>query len=160
MTVTIYHNPRCSKSRQTLALLEAKGIAPVIVEYLKEPPSAAELKRILESLGLRPRDVLRKSEPRYAELGLKERELTDLSFAAARARVDHIGAGAASHHFQQAHDEPHREDDDGAEQEVAERLLDCGEAHVVDAGDEPLQAVDDVEGAEAERRQDDAHDQR
>lgn len=77
MTVTIYHNPRCSKSRQTLALLEAKGIAPVIMEYLKEPPSAAELKRILESLGLRPRDVLRKSEPRYAELGLKERELTD-----------------------------------------------------------------------------------
>ncbi len=77
MTVTIYHNPRCSKSRQTLALLEAKGIAPNIVEYLKGPPSAAELKAVLKKLGLKPRDLLRASEPRYLELGLKERELTD-----------------------------------------------------------------------------------
>jgi arsenate reductase len=77
MTVTIYHNPRCSKSRQALALLEEKGIAPKVVEYLKIPPSPAELKRILKKLGLKPRDILRTGETRYAELGLKDRELKD-----------------------------------------------------------------------------------
>jgi arsenate reductase len=73
----IYHNPRCSKSRQTLALLEEKGVNPRIVDYLKMPPSAAELKTILKKLGLRPRDLMRKGEPRYAELGLKDRDLDD-----------------------------------------------------------------------------------
>jgi arsenate reductase len=77
MTVTIYHNPRCSKSRQTLALLEERGISPRVVDYLKTPPSAAELKTILKKLGLRPRDLMRKGEPRYAELGLKDRDLDD-----------------------------------------------------------------------------------
>jgi arsenate reductase len=77
MTVTIYHNPRCSKSRQTLALLEERGIGPRIVDYLKTPPSAAELKTILKKLGLRPRDLMRKGEPLYAELGLKDRDLDD-----------------------------------------------------------------------------------
>lgn len=77
MTVTIYHNPRCSKSRQTLALLEEKGVAPKIVEYLKEPPSAAELKRILKKLGLKARDIMRKGEARYAELGLKDSDHSD-----------------------------------------------------------------------------------
>lgn len=77
MTVTIYHNPRCSKSRQTLALLEERGIAPRIVEYLKTPPTAAELKIILKKLGLKPRDLVREGEPRYAELGLKHRDVDD-----------------------------------------------------------------------------------
>ena len=77
MTVTIYHNPRCSKSRQTLALLEKRGIAPRVVDYLKTPPSAAELKTVLKILGLKPRDLMRKGEPRYAELGLKDRDLDD-----------------------------------------------------------------------------------
>jgi arsenate reductase len=77
MTVTIYHNPRCSKSRQTLALLEERGIAPRVVDYLKTPPSAAELKTILKKLGLRPRDLMRKGEPLYAELGFKDRDLDD-----------------------------------------------------------------------------------
>ena len=77
MTVTIYHNPRCSKSRQTLALLEKRAIAPRVVDYLKTPPSAAELKTILKILGLKPRDLMRKGEPRYAELGLKDRDLDD-----------------------------------------------------------------------------------
>ena len=77
MRTTIYHNPRCSKSRQTLALLEERGIAPRIVDYLKTPPSAAELKAILRKLGLRPRDLMRKGEPLYAELGLKGRDLDD-----------------------------------------------------------------------------------
>ncbi|GFO81878.1 arsenate reductase (glutaredoxin) [Methyloceanibacter sp.] len=77
MTVTIYHNPRCSKSRETLALLEEKGAAPNVVDYLKTPPSAAELKAILKKLGLKPRDIVRKGEARYAELGLKERAVSD-----------------------------------------------------------------------------------
>ena len=77
MRTTIYHNPRCSKSRQTLALLEDRGTSPRIVDYLQTPPSAAELKTILKKLGLRPRDLMRKGEPRYAELGLKDRDLDD-----------------------------------------------------------------------------------
>jgi len=77
LRTTIYHNPRCSKSRQTLALLEERGIGPRVVEYLKTPPSAAELKTILKKLGLRPRDLMRKGEPLYAELGLKDRDLDD-----------------------------------------------------------------------------------
>ncbi len=64
MSVTIYHNPKCSKSRQTLALLHENGVDPVIVEYLKSPPSAAELKAILKKLGLGPRDILRAKEAR------------------------------------------------------------------------------------------------
>ncbi len=77
MTVTIYHNPRCSKSRQTLALIEDEGIAPKVVDYLKAPPTVAELKNILKKLGLRARDIVRKGEARYAELGLKERDVGD-----------------------------------------------------------------------------------
>lgn len=70
MAVTIYHNPRCSKSRATLALLEEKGVDLEIVEYLKTPPSKAEMKRILEGLGMEPRDLMRKKEAPYAALGL------------------------------------------------------------------------------------------
>jgi arsenate reductase len=77
LRTTIYHNPRCSKSRETLALLEERGIAPRIVEYLKAPPSAAELTSILKALGLKPRDILRQGEPLYSELGLKDRDLDD-----------------------------------------------------------------------------------
>lgn len=77
LPITIYHNPRCSKSRATLHLLEARGLKPKIVEYLKTPPSAAELKAILKKLGMKPRDLLRKGEPVYAELGLKDCQLSD-----------------------------------------------------------------------------------
>jgi len=77
MTGTIYHNPRCSKSRQTLALLEEQGLVPRIVEYLKTPPTAGELRAILKKLGLKPRDLIREGEPRYAELGLKDRDVDD-----------------------------------------------------------------------------------
>jgi len=72
MTVTIFHNPRCSKSRQTLALLQEKGIEPQVVEYLKTPPSAAELDGILVKLGKEPRDLMRKKEPPYAALSLAD----------------------------------------------------------------------------------------
>lgn len=77
MTITIYHNPRCSKSRETLRLIEARGLKPVIVDYLKTPPTAAELKSILKKLGLKPQDILRKSEPLYAELRVQECQLDD-----------------------------------------------------------------------------------
>ena len=70
MTVTIYHNPRCSKSRQTLALLIDKGVKPEIVEYLKTPPTQKELSRILELLGLTPRTLIRKKESEYKSMGL------------------------------------------------------------------------------------------
>ncbi len=72
MTVTIYHNPRCSKSRQTLALLQEKGISPRVVEYLKTPPDAARLRAILDKLGLTPRQLLRTGERAYKDLGLKD----------------------------------------------------------------------------------------
>ncbi len=62
MTVTIYHNPKCSKSRATLELLEENGISANIVEYLKAPPSVDELKDILAKLGKEPRDIVRKKE--------------------------------------------------------------------------------------------------
>ena len=75
--VTLYHNPRGSKSRQTLQLLEARGVKPKIVEYLNEPPSTAELRAILSKLGMKPRDLLRQGEARYAELKLKERALSE-----------------------------------------------------------------------------------
>lgn len=70
MSVTIYHNPRCSKSRQTLDLLRDKGIEPKVIEYLKTPPSAAELKDILAKLGMEPRELMRRKEAPYAEKNL------------------------------------------------------------------------------------------
>jgi arsenate reductase len=75
MAVTIYHNPRCGKSRDTLALLEKRGIQPRIVEYLKTPPDAATLKKLLKQLGLAPRQLLRKKEA--AEAGLDDPKLSD-----------------------------------------------------------------------------------
>ena len=72
MSVTIYHNPRCSKSRQTLELIRAEGIEPMIVEYLNETPSADELKDLLQKLGKTPRDIIRNGEAVYKELGLKD----------------------------------------------------------------------------------------
>lgn len=72
MSVTIYHNPRCSKSRQALALIEEKGVTPEVVEYLKTPPDAAALKAVLKKLGLTARDVLRTGEAAYRELGLAD----------------------------------------------------------------------------------------
>ena len=67
MTVTIYHNPRCTKSRQTLALLQENGVEPTIIEYLKNPPSKNQLKKILAQLGMEPRDLMRKKEKAYKD---------------------------------------------------------------------------------------------
>lgn len=68
--VTIYHNPRCSKSRATMKILEEKGIAPRIIEYLETPPDAATLDIFLGKLGMEPRDLMRKGEAPYKELDL------------------------------------------------------------------------------------------
>ena len=65
MTVKIYHNPRCGKSRQTLQLLKEQGIDLEIIEYLKTPPSAEELNDILQKLGMEPRELMRKKEAEY-----------------------------------------------------------------------------------------------
>ena len=70
MTTTIYHNPRCSKSRQTLQLLEERGIQPTVVKYLETPPDEATLKALLDMLGLEPRQLMRQKETEYKELGL------------------------------------------------------------------------------------------
>jgi arsenate reductase len=72
MTVTMYHNPRCSKSRQTLKLLQEKGVEPRIVEYLKTPPDAKTLKSILKKLGIEPRALMRRKEAPYKELNLAD----------------------------------------------------------------------------------------
>lgn len=74
---TIYHNPRCSKSRATLALLEQNDINPEIVYYLDSPPSRSELKALLKKLGLGIRDILRSGEAVYDELGLSDDSLSE-----------------------------------------------------------------------------------
>lgn len=86
MAVTIYHNPRCSKSRQALALLRDKGVEPRIVEYLRTPPDAETLKGILERLGLAPRELMRRKEAPYKELALDNRGLDDAALI--QAMVD------------------------------------------------------------------------
>ncbi len=72
----IYHNPRCSKSRQTLALLQENGIEPTIVEYLKTPPSVKELTKLLKLLNKTPRELMRKNEVDYRTSGLNNLELS------------------------------------------------------------------------------------
>lgn len=73
----IYHNPRCSKSRQTLALLEQRNVKPQVVEYLKTPPSIDELSEIVEQLGISARQLLRKGEAEYKDLNLADESLTE-----------------------------------------------------------------------------------
>lgn len=77
MCVTILHNPRCSKSRQTLALLNDQGIEPEIIEYLDTPPTSAELRDILAKLGVGPRDIIRKGEKIYRQLELGDASLSE-----------------------------------------------------------------------------------
>jgi arsenate reductase len=84
MPVTIYHNPRCGKSRQTLALLQEKGIQPEIVEYLKTPYTAAQLKTLLGQLGLPAKAIVRKKEA--AAVGVDPAQLSDDQLIAAMAK--------------------------------------------------------------------------
>lgn len=83
---TIYHNPRCSKSRQTLAILQENGIEPEIIYYLETPPNIENLKSLAGKLGLQPRDLLRKGEDEYKRLGLKNPDLSETDILDAMAR--------------------------------------------------------------------------
>ena len=83
--VTIYHNPACGTSRNVLDMIREAGVEPKIVEYLKHPPSRAELEKILARAGLKVRDILRKKAPPYAEMGLDDPALSDDAIFAAIA---------------------------------------------------------------------------
>ena len=77
MTITIYHNPACGTSRNTLALIRNAGVEPEVVEYLKRPPSRATLAKMIEDAGLSVRQAIREKENLFAELGLADAALTD-----------------------------------------------------------------------------------
>lgn len=85
-TVTIYHNPRCSKSRETLALLEANGVTPKVVLYLQTPPDASTLKTLLKTLKLTARDLLRTKEDEYKALKLDNPKLSEDDLIAAMVK--------------------------------------------------------------------------
>lgn len=87
MTVTIYHNPRCSKSRQTLGLLQDRGVTPEVVEYLKTPPDVGTLTELLDLLGLEPRQLIRRKQKEYKEFGLDRENLSREELI--RAMVEH-----------------------------------------------------------------------
>lgn len=83
--LTLYHNPRCSKSRGALDLLEARGLAPTVVRYLETPPDVATLKALLDKLGMPPRQLLRTGEDDYAQLNLADPTLSDAQLIDAMA---------------------------------------------------------------------------
>jgi arsenate reductase len=86
MTVTIWHNPKCSTSCKVLAEIRARGVEPNIVEYLKDPPSAAEIKAALREMGIGPRELLRRRGTPYDDLGLDQPKWTDSELVAAMVR--------------------------------------------------------------------------
>ena len=81
--IQIYHNPRCSKSRQTLTLLQEQGIEPTVIEYLKNIPAAADIKDVLNKLGISARELLRNKEDAYKEHNLADKSLSDDDIIAA-----------------------------------------------------------------------------
>ncbi len=87
MGITIYHNPRCSKSREALRLLEERNAALEVVHYLETPPDAATLGELLDLLGLEPRDLMRTKEKEYKEQGLDDPSLSRDALIAAMVRT-------------------------------------------------------------------------
>ena len=87
MKVQILHNPRCSKSRATLQLLRDNGVEPEIIVYLETPPDAHRLTSILARLDMQPRELLRKGQPEYKEMGLNNRQLSDAQLVAAMVKT-------------------------------------------------------------------------
>ncbi len=83
MAIQIWHNPRCSKSRETLTLLEDKGITPEVYLYLEDAPNAAQIQDVLSKLGITARELLRNSEDAYKEQNLKDKTLSDDALIAA-----------------------------------------------------------------------------
>ncbi len=77
MSVVIWHNPKCSTSRKVLEMIRARGIEPTIVNYVDDPPSAAEIKTVLKAMGMRPRDLLRRKNTPYDDLGLDDSKHSD-----------------------------------------------------------------------------------
>lgn len=77
MSVTIYHNPACGTSRNTLAMIRQSGVEPVVIEYLKTPPSREKLKELIETMGVSVRALLREKGTPYKELGLDDPKWTD-----------------------------------------------------------------------------------
>ena len=77
MSVTIYHNPACGTSRNTLAMIRQSGEEPEVIEYLKTPPGRAQLVELIGALGIAPRDLLREKGTPYAELGLADSKWSD-----------------------------------------------------------------------------------
>ncbi|MCC0044913.1 MAG: arsenate reductase (glutaredoxin) [Brucellaceae bacterium] len=77
MTVTIYHNPKCGTSRNTLAMIRQSGEEPEIIEYLKTPPSREKLVELIAAMGIAPRDLLRRKGTPYEELGLDDPKWSD-----------------------------------------------------------------------------------
>ena len=90
MTIEIFHNPRCSKSRATLALLQNNGHEPTIRLYLEDPPDASELRAILAKLGIGARELMRKGESEYREQGLGDPELDDDALIEAMVRTPRL----------------------------------------------------------------------
>jgi arsenate reductase len=85
MTITIWHNPRCINSRQTLELLNKKGVEPTIREYLKQPPSKAEVETLIDMVGGEPGELLRDGEAEFKALGKKKAEMSKADIAKAIA---------------------------------------------------------------------------
>src|SRR5205807_7370166 len=85
MSVVIWHNPKCATSRKVLEMIRAKGMAPVIVDYVKTPPSAGEIKAALKEMGMKPRELLRRRGTPFDELGLGDPKKTDAELIAAMA---------------------------------------------------------------------------
>jgi arsenate reductase (glutaredoxin) len=77
MTVTIWHNPKCSTSRKVLEIIRARGVAPNIVDYVNAPPSVVAIKAALKAMAMKPRDLLRRRGTPYDELGLSDATLSD-----------------------------------------------------------------------------------
>ena len=87
MKVQILHNPRCSKSRATLQILEQNGFEPEIILYQEKPPDVDQLTSILKKLGMRPRELIRKGQSEYKELGLANEQLSDSDLIAAMIKA-------------------------------------------------------------------------
>jgi arsenate reductase len=87
MSVTIWHNPKCSTSCKVLGMIRARGVEPDVIEYLKTPPSAGDIKAVLKEMGLRPRDLLRRKGTPYDELKLDDPKRSDAELVA--AMVEH-----------------------------------------------------------------------
>lgn len=85
MSTVIWHNPKCSTSRKVLDTIRANGIEPMVIDYQKTPPSQAEIKAALKAMGMKPRDLLRRKNTPYDELGLDDPKLSDAQLVAAMA---------------------------------------------------------------------------